>query len=213
MKQKELILLFTVIVAAALSFYIMGEETKEPEMGDEQAGQDHEPTVQIANRGETKVSLKPGFEQIGRLQAKVPPNWKREQPSSSMRIAQFVLPGNEGVGELVVFSGIGGSVDANLERWYGQFKSETQRSVSESAVKSHEHINKMDVTFSYAEGTYLKSSLGMGGSKTEMPGYALLAAIVATQDGPYYFKGTGPRSTMDSQKEPFQQFIRSIEKL
>ena len=42
MKQKELILLFTVIVAAALSFYIMGEETKEPEMGDEQAGQDHE---------------------------------------------------------------------------------------------------------------------------------------------------------------------------
>jgi hypothetical protein len=71
----------------------------------------------------------------------------------------------------------------------------------------------MDVTFSYAEGTYLKSSLGMGGSKTEMPGYALLAAIVATQDGPYYFKGTGPKSTMDSQKEPFQQFIRSIEKL
>jgi hypothetical protein len=55
--------------------------------------------------------------------------------------------------------------------------------------------------------------MGMGGQKTEMPNYALLAAIVSAPDGLYYFKGTGPKSIMDSQKELFQQFIRSIEKL
>jgi hypothetical protein len=68
----------------------------------------------------------------------------------------------------------------------------------------------MDVTFSYVEGTYLKSSMGMGGTKTEMPNYALMAAIVSTPDGLYYFKGTGPKSTMDSHKVNFEIFIRSI---
>lgn len=213
MKQKELILLFTVIVAAALSFYIMGQESKDLNEIDSHVEHDHESTVQILNRGETKVTLKPGYDQIGRLQAKIPDGWKREQPASSMRIAQFQISGKDGGGELIVFSGIGGSVDANLERWYGQFKSETQQSVSETAVKSHDHINGMNVTFSYAYGTYMKSSMGMGGSTTEMPNYALTAAIVSAPDGPYYFKGTGSKSTMDAHKANFETFIQSIEAL
>ena len=203
MKPKIIIISFTVIVGTILSFYIMGQESKGTIEFDSQ----------VANRGETKVKLKPDYIQIGRLQAKVPKDWEKEQPSSSMRMAQFRFPGNDGDGELVIFSGIGGSIDANLNRWYGQFKSETENSVSESALRSNSQIKDMDVTFSYISGTYLKSSMGMGGAKEEMPNYALLAAIVATSDGLYYFKGTGPKSTMDSHKVKFETFIRSIESL
>ena len=114
---------------------------------------------------------------------------------------------------MVVFSGIGGTIDANLERWYNQFKSESSRPISEFAVRSQEQVNGMDITFSSVEGTYIKSSMGMDGSKTEMPNYALLAAIISSPGGLYYFKGTGPRLTIMSQKDVFYQFIRSIDKL
>jgi len=203
MKPKIIIISFTVIVGTILSFYIMVQESKGTNEFD----------LQVANRGETKVKLKPDYIQIGRLQAKVPKDWEKEQPSSSMRMAQFRFPGNDGDGELVIFSGIGGSIDANLNRWYGQFKSETENSVSESAIRTNSQIKDMNVTFSYVEGTYLKSTMGMSGTKTEMPNYALLAAIVAAPDGLYYFKGTGPKSTMDYHKINFETFIYSIESL
>ncbi|MBT6710180.1 MAG: hypothetical protein HOB22_00530, partial [Candidatus Marinimicrobia bacterium] len=148
MRPKIIIISFTVIIGTVLSFYIVGQESKSTNEIDSQVSQNSEPVVQVTNRGETKVKLKPDYIQIGRLQAKVPKDWKKEQPSSSMRIAQFRFSGNDGDGELVVFSGIGGSIDANLNRWYGQFKSETENSVSESAIRSKSQIKDMDVTFS-----------------------------------------------------------------
>ena len=214
MRPKIIIISFTVIIGIVLSFYIIREESKGINEIGSQVAQDPEPMVQVNNRREPMVNLKPDYIKIGQLQAKVPKDWKQEQPSSSMRIAQFRFPGNDGDGELVIFSGIGGSIDANLNRWYGQFKSDTENSVSESAIRTNSQIMDMNVTFSYVEGTYLKSSIGsMSGTKTEMPNYALLAAIVATPDGLYYFKGTGPKSTMDSQKVNFETFIYSIESL
>ena len=213
MKPKIIIITFTVIVGTILSLYILGEESKGTNEIDVQVVQNTKPMAKVANLGKTKFELKSDYIQIGQLQAKVPKDWKEEQPSSSMRIAQFRVPGNDGDGELVVFSGIGGSVDANLNRWYGQFKSETENSVSESAIQSYSQIRDMGVTFSYVEGTYLKSSMGMAGAKTEIPNYALLAAIVAAPDGLYYFKGTGPKSTMNYHKVNFETFIRSIESL
>jgi len=213
MNPKYLILLFTALVGGALSLYIMDQESKTEFETDSHNGHDHESTVQVANRGETRVTLKPGYDQIGRLQGKVPKGWKREKPTSSMRIAQFQIPGENGNGEMVVFSGIGGSVDANLKRWYGQFKSESGRSISETAETIHTQVNGMDVTFSFVRGTYLKSSRGMGGTSTEYPKYALMTAIVIALDGPYYFKGTGPETILDSEKEIFIGFIKSIYQL
>jgi hypothetical protein len=213
MNSKHIILIFTALVGGALSYYIMGVESKSSLDIDPHDGHNHEPTIQVANRGETKITLKSGYSQIGRLQAKIPNGWKRIQPSSSMRIAQFEIPTETGSGELVVFSGIGGSVEANLERWYGQFRSNSQNSITETAEKFIENINGMDVTFSFAEGTYLKSSMGMGGVTTEMPNYSLMAAIIIAPDGPYFFKGTGPKIILKTEKEIFISFIKSIEQL
>ena len=212
MNSKYSILTFTAIVGAVLSFYILDQESQNEVEMESHVGPNHEPKIQVANRGE-KVNLKQGYDQIGRLQAEIPKGWKREQPSSSMRIAQFQIPLEKGTGELVVFSGIGGSVEANLERWYGQFRSNSQKTITETAEKFIENINGMDVTFSFAEGTYLKSSMGMGGVTTEMPNYSLMAAIIIAPDGPYFFKGTGPKIILKTEKEIFISFIKSIEQL
>ena len=211
MNQKFLIIFSAILTGGFLGIYILSEESKTINYSDSNI--EYDPKVQIVNRGEPRVTLKPSFEQIGQLQGLIPGNWERETPSNSMRIAQYLLPGDYGDGELVVFSGIGGSVDANLKRWYNQFKNENGTPVSDDAIISYFYNNDMEITLSFVEGTYSKSSMGMGGPTTEMPGYAMLAAIMLTRSGPYYFKGTGPVQTIKKNKIAFEKFINSIEEL
>jgi hypothetical protein len=57
--------------------------------------------------------------------AEVPSGWTSRAPSSTMRLAEYVLPATaDASAEVVVFffgPAQGGSVDANLARWRGQF--------------------------------------------------------------------------------------------
>ena len=60
------------------------------------------------------------------LKLKLPANWKQEEPSNQMRLAQFKPPaaeGDEPKAELVIssFPGDGGGVDLNFKRWVDQF--------------------------------------------------------------------------------------------
>ena len=71
----------------------------------------------------------------------------------------------------------------------------------------------MEITLSFVEGTYIKSSMGMGGPTTEIPDYAMMAAILLTKFGPYFFKLTGPVQTINEHKIVFEKFINSIEEI
>src|SRR3982750_2494524 len=58
-----------------------------------------------------------------------PPEWTAEPPSSSMRVVTYRIAGDVEPAELGVFffgsGGQGGSVDANVQRWIGQFAPES----------------------------------------------------------------------------------------
>src|SRR5262245_51912577 len=66
----------------------------------------------------------------GDLSLNVPERWKQREPSSSFRVAEFEVPAakeDKEPGELVItFFGKGGAggVDANIQRWIGQFEAE-----------------------------------------------------------------------------------------
>jgi len=196
-----------IIIAGILLAYITTQD-KVPERF--QAGKIEE-NHQVANRGESRISLQPGYTQIGTIQANIPQSWSRETPSSNMRIAQFRLPkvnGGSEDGSIAVFAGIGGGIEGNINRWLGQFKRPDGKPMSQFATISRETVGHFNVTFVSAEGTLLASSMGgPGGEKT---GYYLLAAIVETHSDPYFFKGTGPLLTMKGHEESFMAFIRSI---
>ena len=60
----------------------------------------------------------------GELVPEIPDGWIARTPLSSMRLAEYILPSDTGAEKpiLAVFSGIGGTVDENINRWYGQFE-------------------------------------------------------------------------------------------
>ena len=64
MNPKYFILTFTAIVGAVLSFYILDQESQNEVEMESHVGHNHEPTIQVANRGETKITLKSGYSQI-----------------------------------------------------------------------------------------------------------------------------------------------------
>ena len=159
-------------------------------------------------RTETRMSSPPPSEPvqprsdevlIGQLGVIIPENWQAEPPSSSMRIAQFRIPtaGDDQI-ELAVTSGIRGGVQANVNRWYGQFQNPNGRDTT--FVNNNMQISLVDI-----RGTFLGMEAEIGSEN-----YQMLAAIVEAPDGHYFFKLTGPQETVSSLSNSFASFIGTI---
>jgi len=200
----------TLMVGCILSFYITMSETDRLKNPDNNITST---SMKIANRGVERITLKDGYSRIGNLQGVVPDAWMRENPSNSMRLAQFNISDKSKRCELIVFSGIGGSVDANLNRWLGQFLDSDKKRMTDYSTVRNEKIHELEITFAYTAGIYLKSGMGNRGPTVEKPNYGLLAAIVRATNETYYFKCTGPKKTLDNYINSFETFIRSLELL
>ena len=170
---------------------------------------------QSDKKPEAQKSAESGALPSGTIHYLVPQGWVIEQPSSSMRKAQFRWPGVEGEADaemaVFFFPGTGGSVDANLSRWYTQFKQPDGTLTHAKAKKEKRTVNGIPVTITYVTGTFLKSAAMMtGGPSEELPGYALLAAIAETAEGPWFFKATGPEKTILHWRKSFDEFVNSF---
>jgi len=131
------------------------------------------------------------------LSFKSPADWKQEKPRSNLRLAQFKIPAAEGDkegAELAVFNfGGGGSVEANVKRWIGQF--DPQGRTTKVAAGESEQGKYVFVNIS---GTYNKPVGPPVLRKTEPArGYRMAAAIVLLKGkGVYFLKMTGPDATV-----------------
>ena len=152
--------------------------------------------------------------QPGHLKYTAPEGWIPEQPASRMRVAQFRLPGVAGMAaaKLAVFSGISGSAEANIQRWYGQFIQPGGRATADVATVEKLTVNDLPVTVVFCTGTYLipRSPMMMGGPVDKLSGYAMLAAIAETPNGTWHFKATGPEKTITYWRESFDDFVQSF---
>ncbi len=139
----------------------------------------------------------------------LPTTWQREAPSSSMRLAQAQIPGEDGPGQLTVFffgEGGGGGVEANLERWMAQIEPDSNA----TPIRDGWSSGAFKVTWIDTAGTLLPSTMGMGPS-TPQPGSRLLAAVVEGPGGPWFFKATGPAATLAAARQDFIGMLRSVE--
>ena len=161
----------------------------------------------IARTEETPSAFK-----AGDFQFAVPAGWNSVTPSSAMRKAEIYVPGPEGTGKageaiITVFHfgpGQGGTVQQNVDRWFGQFDGDND---SKGAATAKETIGTVPVTFARARGTFQS---GMPGQPTTpLEGQALLGAILESPNGDVYVKMTGPAPTVEKAEPAFVQMIRA----
>ena len=140
----------------------------------------------------------------------VPVGWVSEPPSSSMRRAQYRITGPGGPAECVVFyfgPGQGGDAKSNAARWTSQFQSPDGSPVS---AKTREiKVGDVPVTMVDLAGTYV-GGMGGGPAGPPKPDQALLGAIAEGPDAMWFFRATGPRTTLEAQRTAFEGMIRSI---
>ena len=141
--------------------------------------------------------------------------WQSVAPTSTMRKAQFTLPraaGDSEDAELVVYyfgADQGGPVEANLERWYAQFSQPDGSSSAEKARVAREVVDGMNLTTVDLSGTYVAPTMPGSEEHHNQPNFRMLAAVLETSQGPYFFKLVGPEQTVVHWAKSFGQFMKS----
>jgi hypothetical protein len=176
----------------------MGESTEPLPPG-------HPPIDSIDPAGAPMAALDEPAQGQSSLEWQAPARWQLVPNASAMRLATYRVPRAPGDAEDAELSitQAGGSVDANADRWIGQFDAASQKAAKRSTRK----VGPLDVTIVWVQGTY---SAGMGKDSSARSGWALLGAIVATPDTPHFFKLTGPAKSVAAARTDFDTMIASL---
>ena len=143
-----------------------------------------------------------------------PQRWIEQKPSSSMRKAQFELPGEAGPAELVVYyfgpGGAGGRA-ANVQRWLGQFSNPNRPTSAAQWETSTVTRNNLEHTVVKVSGTYAPISMRPGvPAPTPKPDYAIYGIILeGGPQGTLFIKATGPKATIEVQAAALDAFDQS----
>ncbi len=149
------------------------------------------------------------FGKTGPLRWTAPAGWTAVKPASQMRLAEYLVPAEKGEpATLTVFyfgpSG-GGGVDANVDRWTGQFGADGEKATRGQLTSGGMTVHTVD-----ASGTY---NAGMAaGNQPPKPNQRMLGAIVESPAGLFFFKMVGPKPVVDAQEAEWKSFVNSFAK-
>jgi hypothetical protein len=138
-----------------------------------------------------------------------PADWKNEgaRPMRAATYSVAATAGEHEAAECAVYffgQGQGGSVQANIDRWKGQFKGGDAK-VTKMTVHGLP-VTRIDISGEYS---------GMGGPMVQSAskaGYRLLGAIVEGPGGNLFIKFTGPLKTVAANQQKFDTFLASFAK-
>ena len=133
-----------------------------------------------------------------------PARWVVAPKTSSMRLATYKVPRAPRDPEDAEVSGtqVGGSLEANIDRWMGQFDAAARNGVK----RTQRTVHGLSVVIVEIHGTY---SSGMDPS-ADRAHWALLAAIIETPGMPHFFKITGPEKTVTSARSELDEMLGTL---
>lgn len=170
-------------------------------------------TVESLAEEATKIGLADG--QITLL---APAEWKKVQPKSNIIDFEFYAPADALEGDekaRITIMGAGGSVDANIERWYGQFEQPDNTATKEAAKTEKFTVDGLTVHWVDISGSF-KDTMGGGpfaGGKTVLrKDYRMLGAIIVGKDQRQHFiKMTGHQDVVDGLEEGFKKSLKDLQ--
>lgn len=162
----------------------------------------------VTPSGETGAPVPPHDVDAVGVDWVVPRAWVR-QISGGMRLATYIVPGatTQTDAECAVYHfgpGQGGGVEANLDRWSGEFESIDRQDGRRSEIGGLK-VATIELTGTFA-GHTMKSGEGTG----PRPKWGMIGAIVGGPKGDVFFKLTGPAATIDRAKPAFEEMLSSL---
>ena len=209
-KNGEAMKYFYTMAIAVISFALItgcGEEEKEevqmdPHAGVNMQGMGGGTGDEMFENPESNLKMDGQTLSFENVSMQVPEGWVKEKPASSMRVIQFFSKNDE---ELIIAGFYFGKFDEmipqNIERWENEFaKLENSKNEEYAGGKA---------IYVELEGTYRLKPFPMAQEFEEVEGYKTLAAIIKTDNGPYYFKAVGKKESADAEIANFKSFLKS----
>lgn len=148
-----------------------------------------------------------GTVRLDTVTLRAPDNWKRKQPRSSFVSAEFSLPAVDGAGEgRLTVSSAGGSVEANIERWKGQFSGSPASPREERLDTPAGQVTLVDLAgeFNDQPGPFAPAA--------KRPDYRMIAAIIPGDGQLHFVKAVGPQKTIAARADEVKAFVRSVKR-
>ncbi len=145
-----------------------------------------------------------------------PEGWVEEPPANQMRVAQYRLPAADGDAEdatMVVarFGGDGGGIQANIDRWIGQWQAADGSPLPRGDVNiTTRAVGSLTLTSLVLSGRFVAAVQPGAAEKHDKASHAMFAMLIITPEGLYSFKGVGPAATMARWQESLEEFRASI---
>jgi hypothetical protein len=135
---------------------------------------------------------------------KAPESWKKEEPQSKMRKAQYRIPDKEKTAKdaelaLFYFGPNAGGIKANIDRWAQQMGSDA---VKAEIIDGAHKIHLIDL-----KGTYTGDAAAGPQENSRM-----LGAIVEAADGPWFFKLVGPADTVGDWRDEYIAALKAAKR-
>lgn len=154
----------------------------------------------------------------GKLTMTAPASWKKIPPKSSIVEYEFTAPADakdDAPTARITIMGAGGSVDANIERWYGQFEQPDGKSTKEKSKSEVFEVDGQTIHWVDIPGKF-KDTMGGGpfaGGKTVLrENYRMLGAIIVTKNaGNYFIKMTGDKDVVEKLSEGFKASLKALD--
>jgi hypothetical protein len=137
-----------------------------------------------------------------------PTGWGRKRSESSFIDAEYVLPradGDEADGRLTV-SQAGGTIEANVDRWKGQFGGSPKNARQEQI-----DVGGLSVTLVDFSGDF-NDQRGPFAPPVNRPGYRMIAAIIPMNGQLHFVKAVGPQKTIEAHAEEFKTLIHTVKR-
>jgi hypothetical protein len=150
----------------------------------------------------------------GKLSLTAPANWQRKEPANRIVEVEFAVPpvkDDARPGRLTAM-GASGSVEANVDRWVGQFIGPGGAAVKPQRDKTT--VGGAEVEIVDLSGTYKDAPGGpfAGGKTINRDNYRMLGAIIQTKAaGNYFLKLYGPKATIDENAESFRKMVKDMQ--
>jgi hypothetical protein len=154
-----------------------------------------------AETGSATTRTEPYEATIGGFKFTAPADWIELPPKTMFNLGEFTVPGEEGPARLTISSARGG-IEANLDRWRGQFvRGPNDSEPRESSIS----FDGNQATLLELQGTFADS---LSGNETRKNA-RMLGVAVALPGTDFFIKMTGPGKTVTDRRDEFLKFVES----
>ena len=149
----------------------------------------------------------------GKLIMAAPESWEKKQPRTRIVEVEFAVPAKEAKTDAarLTMMASGGGVQANIDRWFGQFEQPNNKATKDVAKVEKMELSGVPVHVVDITGKFKDQPRGPFGPTVVKENYRMLGAIIETTNaGTYYVKLYGPAETIHENEKEFKGLIKSL---